>query len=111
VKTLLSFALSRQQPAHQRNSEVGPLPRLDVRALQVFVLAAEGRTLLEVSQMLHLGSSHVTRLLQGLEATLGATLLIRTGGHSELTDAGRAALPHAKGLLQKVHHLADSVHR
>ncbi|MFN3971002.1 MAG: LysR family transcriptional regulator [Gemmobacter sp.] len=77
--------------------------------LQAFVATADGGTSARASQMLGLTQSAVSRSLGTLEARLGVALFRRERQRLILSDAGRAFLPEAQGLLAALDRAALAV--
>ena len=67
--------------------------------LATFLRVAERRSFTAAASDLGVSQPTVTRALAALEAELGATLLRRTTHSVTLTEAGRALLPRARGMI------------
>lgn len=65
------------------------LPRLPLRALQVFEVAARHQNFTAAGQQLCITQSAVSRKVSELEAILGVSLFQRSGPQVTLTEAGR----------------------
>lgn len=65
----------------------------------VFVACAEGERLAHAAQVMGLTPAGASAALKRLEATLGATLVLRTTRKLRLTAAGERYLPHARQVL------------
>lgn len=79
-------------------------------AVQVFVDVAERGSLTQAAAHLDMSTAMVSRYLAAVEAWFGARLLHRTTRKISLTDAGQAALPRCRQLLDlsdDVQHLAS----
>jgi DNA-binding transcriptional LysR family regulator len=72
---------------------------MDLRQLEAFVAAAEEGGITRAADRLHVVQSAVSASLRRLEAELGTPLFVRRARGVELTDAGRALLPHARAAL------------
>src|ERR1700754_1124960 len=75
---------------------------MDIRKLEVFTAVVEERSFTRAAVRLRTAQSAVSTAIRALERDLGATLLDRTTQRVELTDAGRALLPEAQGILAAV---------
>jgi DNA-binding transcriptional LysR family regulator len=84
--------------------ETTPLAGLEIRQLRAFVALVERNRITAAAQSLGLAQSTVSEALSALERVLGTPLILRRrGGHGlELTEAGRALLPHARRILSAV---------
>ena len=69
-------------------------------AIQVFVEVADRGSLTQTAEHLDMSTAMVSRYLAALEGWLGARLLHRTTRRVSLTDAGQAALPSCRQLLE-----------
>ncbi len=78
------------------------MDHFDPVSLKVFIAICEHRSLTEAADREHLTVSAVSKRLSALEAQIGAALLDRGRGGVELTAAGEALLPAARGLLQSM---------
>lgn len=72
---------------------------LDLRLVRYFTVVAEHLNFGRAAAALHLAQPSLSRQIQRLEHELGVRLFDRTPQGSQLTDAGRAFLPQAQGLL------------
>ena len=77
---------------------------LEIRQLRAFVALADAKRVTAAAGALGLAQSTVSEALAALERSIGAPLVLRQrGGHGlELTEAGRALLPHARKILAAV---------
>lgn len=83
-------------------------------ATRVFVAVAEHGSLTQAAQRLDMSTAMVSRYLAAAEAWLGARLLHRTTRRVTLTEAGQAALPACRQLLdlaEDVQHQAGETTR
>lgn len=80
------------------------LSGLEIRQLRAFVALVERKRVTAAAAALGLAQSTVSEALAALERVLGTALILRRrGGHGlELTEAGRALLPHARKILSAV---------
>jgi DNA-binding transcriptional LysR family regulator len=70
-----------------------------LRHLETFVAIVDAQTLTAAAARLYKTQAAVSQDLKSLEASLGVTLIDRSGQRIELTSAGRALLPMARKLL------------
>ena len=84
--------------------ETAPLSGLEIRQLRAFVALVERKRITAAAEALGLAQSTVSEALSALERALDTPLILRRrGGHGlELTEAGRALLPHARRILSAV---------
>jgi DNA-binding transcriptional LysR family regulator len=82
---------------------------MELRQLRMFVAVAEEGGFSHAADRLHVVQSAVSAGIRGLERELGTTLFDRNTRHVELSDAGRALLPEARGVLSAVALASDSV--
>ncbi len=75
---------------------------MNIAHLRTFVAVAETGTLSEAARALSLPQPAVTQQLGSLESEIGVTLLDRRYREADLTEAGRALLPHARAILAQV---------
>ncbi|GAA5149618.1 LysR substrate-binding domain-containing protein [Nocardioides marinquilinus] len=76
------------------------MPDLDLRLVRYFAAVAEHGHFGRAAQALLVAQPSLSRQVRRLEQLVGARLLDRTAQGSTLTEAGRAFLPHALGLLR-----------
>lgn len=69
-------------------------------AIQVFVEVADRGSLTQAAESLEMSTAMVSRYLAAIEAWFGARLLHRTTRKLSLTDAGLAALPSCRQMLE-----------
>jgi DNA-binding transcriptional LysR family regulator len=74
----------------------------DPASLRLFVAICEEQSLTEAASRVNLTVSAVSKRLLQLEEQVGAPLLERGRGGVQLTAAGEALLPAARGLLQSI---------
>jgi DNA-binding transcriptional LysR family regulator len=82
---------------------------VELRQLNAFVAIAEEGSFTLASDRLHVVQSAVSATIRGLEAELGARLFDRSTRRIELTDEGRALLPHARRTLSAAALAEDAV--
>lgn len=78
-------------------------------AIRVFIEVADRGSLAQTAERLDMSAAMVSRYLAEIESWLGARLFHRTTRRVSLTDAGQAALPSCRQLLdlaEDVQHLA-----
>jgi DNA-binding transcriptional LysR family regulator len=75
----------------------GPTPEL--RQLRYFVAVANELNFTRAARRLHLVQQALSSAVGQLESQLGVKLFVRTTRRVELTEAGRALLPHARAAL------------
>jgi DNA-binding transcriptional LysR family regulator len=77
---------------------------LEIRQLRAFIALVDRKRVTGAAKALGLAQSTVSESLSALERVLGTPLILRRrGGHGvELTEAGRALLPHARAILSAV---------
>ncbi|SBT43864.1 DNA-binding transcriptional regulator, LysR family [Micromonospora narathiwatensis] len=84
---------------------------VQLRQLQALVAVADAGTFTDAAATLGLSQAAVSRAIAGLEAALGARLLLRTTRHVSLTATGTRVLPAARRVLEEVAHLRRTVDR
>jgi DNA-binding transcriptional LysR family regulator len=72
---------------------------MELRSLETFVAVAEERSFTRAADRLHVVQSAVSAGIRKLEHEFAATLFDRSTAHVELSDAGQALLPEARGVL------------
>jgi len=72
---------------------------MDIRQLEYFVAVAEEGNFTRAAQRVHISQSGVSAQIKQLELDLGAPLIDRSGRIATLTEAGAAALEHARAAL------------
>jgi DNA-binding transcriptional LysR family regulator len=79
-----------------------------LQELRVFVRAAEGGSFSRAARDLGLSQPSVSRIIGGLEARLGVTLLLRTTRRITVTDAGALFLDRAREILAEIEDAEDA---
>src|SRR5580692_3394183 len=82
---------------------------MELRQLEYFVAVAEEANFTRAAERVHISQSGVSAQIRQLENELGATLIDRSGRHSSLTQAGAAAVGHARAALASVEALRHAV--
>lgn len=77
--------------------------------LTSFVAVVEHGTFTAAAQALNRAQPRISAHIAALERNLGSTLLIRGTRGVQLTEAGSALLPHARGVLREIRHGVDAV--
>ena len=75
---------------------------MDFANLQAFLAVAETASFSGAAERLHLSQPAVSKRVAALEDELGSPLFDRIGRRIGLTEAGRALLPRARGILDAV---------
>ena len=75
---------------------------MNISQLRTFVAVVEHGSFSAAARSLGLSQPAVTLQIQSLEANMGATLLERRYRKVDLTESGRALLPHARRVLSEV---------
>lgn len=75
---------------------------MTLEQLRVFATVADLLHMTRAAQRLHMTQSAVSASVAALEATCGVPLFHRVGRRIELTAAGRAFLPEARAILDRV---------
>jgi DNA-binding transcriptional LysR family regulator len=79
------------------------MPMVQTQSLEVFVAVARGKSFTRAARSLGYTQSAVSRQIAVLEKDLGADLFDRLPRGVELTEQGRALLPHAEAMLDRLH--------
>src|SRR5579863_4919854 len=74
---------------------------MDTDALRWFQQVADGTTVTEVSELVGVTQSGVSRALTRLEAEIGTPLLRRSGRTLRMTRAGEVFKPHVDSMLRR----------
>jgi DNA-binding transcriptional LysR family regulator len=73
---------------------------LDIHQLNVFLVAAETLNFTQAAQRLHMTQPSVSQHIQGLEASFGMPLFLRSGRNLSLTEAGMILFPLARQAVE-----------
>jgi len=84
---------------------------VNISHLRAFVEVVEQGSFSAAARSLGISQPAVTMQIQGLESDLGATLLERRYRRVQLTEAGKALLPTARGVLAKLDAARDEIER
>jgi DNA-binding transcriptional LysR family regulator len=82
---------------------------MDGRQLAVFAAVARTNSFTRASIEIHLAQSAVSATIAALETDLGERLFVRSTRKVQLTDAGRALVPHATRVLDSLQAARDAV--
>lgn len=82
---------------------------MNVSQLKTFVAVVERGSFSEAARTLGISQPAVTMQIQALEAALGSTLLDRRYRRVDLTEAGRALMPHARRVLEQIDAAKDEI--
>lgn len=86
------------------------IPRMELRHLKYFVMAAEEANISRAASRLNVSQPAVSRQIKDLEDELGVELFERLPNGLKLTDAGESALAHARELLRQASAMIESMH-
>ena len=81
---------------------------LNLRELQLFLLASRAKSLREVSRRSGLQPAHVSKIMQKLEEKLGFPLFLRTTAGVTLTDSGRALVKPVEQIMESSEQLTQT---
>jgi DNA-binding transcriptional LysR family regulator len=82
---------------------------MELRQLEYLIAVADEANFTRAAERVHVSQSGVSAQIRQLERDLGATLIDRSSRTARLTDAGAAALPHARSALAAVAALRQAV--
>jgi DNA-binding transcriptional LysR family regulator len=82
---------------------------MELRQLEYLIAVAEEANFTRAAERVHISQSGVSAQIRQLEHNLGATLIDRSSRTARLTDAGAAALAHARAALAAVAALRQAV--
>ncbi|WP_169949562.1 LysR family transcriptional regulator [Microbispora sp. H11081] len=82
---------------------------MELRQLEYFVAVAEERNFTRAAERVHISQPGVSAQIRQLERELGAELFDRSARSVTLTDAGKAALDHARAALAAAGALRQAV--
>jgi DNA-binding transcriptional LysR family regulator len=84
---------------------------VELRQLRYFVAVAEESSFTRAAEQLHLRQQSLSQQIRALERSLGMRLFDRDTRGTRLTEAGRAFLPEARGVLARLDTAIDVVQR
>jgi DNA-binding transcriptional LysR family regulator len=101
---LSGMAIAPPAPAPADTTTSGPLAALELRHLHALLAVADEGTFSRAAARLGYTQSAVSQQIAALERMLGTPLFDRPGGPRpvELTEAGRAMVDHARGVLGRL---------
>lgn len=82
---------------------------MNVSQLRTFVMVIEHGSFSEAARVMGISQPAVTMQIQALEADIGATLLDRRYRKVDVTEAGRALLPHARDVLDRLENAREEI--
>jgi DNA-binding transcriptional LysR family regulator len=82
---------------------------MELRQLEYLIAVAEEANFTRAAERVHISQSGVSAQIRQLERDLGVTLIDRSSRTARLTDAGAAALPHARAVLAAVAVLRQAI--
>lgn len=82
---------------------------MDIDGLRTFLAIAETGSFTQAARRLHRSQPAISRRVLLLEQDVGAPLIERIRGRAQLTEAGRAFLPHAETALAALKDAQDAV--
>lgn len=82
---------------------------MELRHLRYFVMAAEDRNISRASARLNVSQPAVSRQIKDLEDELGVQLFTREPTGLRLTEAGQAALAHAREILRQANSMVEAM--
>ncbi|MDX1496206.1 MAG: LysR family transcriptional regulator [Salinisphaeraceae bacterium] len=75
---------------------------MDTQWLEAFIAVAENNSFSQAAEVLHLTQPAVSKRIAALEERHATQLFDRIGRNVQLTEAGRALLPHARRVMQEI---------
>lgn len=84
---------------------------MELRQLRYFAVVASELSFTRAARKLHVSQPPLSYQIANLEAELGARLFNRTSRNVELSEAGKALLPHALAVLARVDEARGHVQR
>ena len=83
--------------------------RMEVQNLRAFLMVADNASFSAAAEALHLTQPAVSKRVAALESQLGASLFDRVGRQVQLTEAGRALIPHALAITRNLDQAVQSI--
>lgn len=90
---------------------------MNIKDLEYFQIVCREQSITKAAKLLYLSPQGLSKILQGMEAQLHTTLLIRTKQGIQLTQSGEALLHHASGitrayesLQQEIRNIENKIH-
>jgi DNA-binding transcriptional LysR family regulator len=80
---------------------------IDIIKLETFIYAAQSLSFSEAAKQLNLSQPTVSYQIKSLEKELGVSLFLRSGGHLQLTEAGRLLLPRARQIFHQSNEMEE----
>lgn len=84
---------------------------MDLKQLRYFAALAQELSFTRAARKLHVSQPPLSFQIANLESDLGARLFNRTSRSVELSEAGRALLPHALAVLERIDEARHDVRR
>ncbi len=82
---------------------------MELRQVEMFLEAADRRSITSAAQALYVAQPSVSAQIGALERELGYPLFDRLPRGVRLTEVGRAVLPHARQIMRQVAEIRDSI--
>lgn len=90
---------------------------MNIKDLEYFQIVCREQSITKAAKLLYLSPQGLSKILQGMEAQLHTTLLIRTKQGIQLTQSGEALLHHAsditrayESLQQEIRNIENKIH-
>ncbi|WP_025274669.1 LysR substrate-binding domain-containing protein [Haloglycomyces albus] len=78
--------------------------------LKTFLTVADNRHFTRAAEQLNISQPALSKQIQALEATIGASLFTRHGGQVHLTDIGHTLVPHARRIVTATDDALSDLH-
>ncbi len=95
---------------HSYQIQINDSP-MDLKQLRYFAALAQELSFTRAARKLHVSQPPLSFQIANLESELGARLFDRTSRSVELSEAGRALLPHALAVLERIAEARQDVRR
>lgn len=82
---------------------------MNIKDLEYFQMICQEQSITKAAKRLYLSPQGLSKILQGMEAKLHTTLLIRTKQGIQLTESGQALLRRAPGITQAYQDLEQEI--